>query len=245
MVQAARSKEDRECPGGGGTRGPGELGHGRGHQGVGTGVVGPCERAEPSADRRSAAARFYRSRKAEGGPCVTVPNAFREHNPFWGPRERSGHRALGVVKALSLRVKSIRARTAPAGPSGQLGEAPGLVPLCGTPSFEDTTSEGPCIRAWGKRNSSCGRLVTPGSQAGCGDEEALEVLCPSFRQPRVMSQPRGVFSRLSARLLSETHFSLFQHWKLGYPPSGDPSPFFQLTKPFGICDLTQSARQPC
>ena len=62
---------------------------------------------------------------------------------------------------------------------------------------------------------------------GCRDEEALEVLGPfSFRQPRVMSQPRGVFSRLSARLLSETHFSLFQHWKLGYPPSSDPSPFF-------------------
>lgn len=181
-MQAARSKEERERPGGGGTRGR-EAGHGElkmdtdrvtgewARGGPRTGAAGRRERAERP--RLTGAPRLRAS--AEAGKRKMVPVSLRQSiqrvQPFLGT-EHAGHRALGVATALSLRVKSIRARTAPRSIGAAAG-GPSVSALCGSPSVEDAASEGPCIRAWGERNSTnCGRLVTspPGSQAGCGDE---------------------------------------------------------------------------
>lgn len=180
-MQAARSRGERASrrrrrPGpGGGTR-RAEDGHGQGHRGVGkrrarTGAAGRRERAERP--RLTGAPRLRAS--AEAGKRKMVPVSLRQSiqrvQPFLGT-EHAGHRALGVATALSLRVKSIRARTAPRSIGAAAG-GPSVSALCGSPSVEDAASEGPCIRAWGERNSTnCGRLVTspPGSQAGCGDE---------------------------------------------------------------------------
>ena len=155
-MQPARSENESELRGGGGTRGSSELGHGelrkhqeawtrKGHWGVGK-RRGPAqgrrdgEDAEGPQLTRSAAAPFCGSGKAEDGSCVTCQSMQRVQ-PFMGT-QRSGHGALGAVKALSLRLESIRAKAGPAGPSGQLGEAPSsralgrrLVPLYGSPSI--------------------------------------------------------------------------------------------------------------